>query len=252
MTPPKRLIVNADDFGRTPGVNRGVIEAHARGVVTSATLMVNAPAAAEAAQLARAHPQLGVGLHLSLTGGASTLPPDQVRSLVDANGHLPPKLDGLAKAEAREILAEARAQLRRFRELTGGLPTHLDSHHHAHRLPTVLEALVTLSWETGLPVRNAGREVKAALTREGIPTTDHFIEDFHGSRATLENLVEILGRLEPGATELMCHPAVVDEALRAGSSYAEVRARELEVLTHPNVRATLQATGVRLVNYAAL
>jgi predicted glycoside hydrolase/deacetylase ChbG (UPF0249 family) len=248
----KRLIVNADDFGRTPGVNRGVLEAHLRGVVSSATLLVTSPAAPEAGRLAKQHPQLGVGLHLALTASSPTLPPDQVRSLVDAQGRLPGKPEGLAGADPHELLAEARAQLRRFRELTGVLPTHFDSHHHAHRLPTVLEALVTLSWETGLPIRNAGPEVKAALTREIIPTTDHFIEAFFDAGATLENLIELLSGLEEGTTELMCHPAVVDVELRESSSYAEPRGRELEVLTHPNARATLQAAGIRLVSFAAL
>lgn len=248
----KRLIVNADDFGRTPGVNRGIVEAHARGIVTSATLMVNAPAAADAAILAKQHPQLGVGLHVALTGGAPTLAPDQLRTLVDARGQLPQKPDGLAKADPHEILAEARAQLRRFRELTGALPTHFDSHHHSHKLPAVLEALITLAWETGLPVRNAGPEVKAALDRETIRTTDHFIEAFFDEGATLESLIEMLGELLPGTTELMCHPAVVDDALRSGSSYAEPRGRELEVLTHPGVRATLQSTGARLIAFATL
>ena len=252
MTAPKRLIVNADDFGRTPGVNRGIVEAHTRGIVTSATLMVNAPAAADAARLAKQHPALGVGLHLALSGGAPTLPPEQVRTLVDARGQLRAKPDGLVQADPRELLAEGRAQLRRFRELMGAPPTHFDSHHHSHRLPAVLEALVTLSWETGLPVRNAGPEVKAALDRDGVRTTDHFIGDFYDARATLETLVELLGELLPGTTELMCHPAIVDDGLRAGSSYAEPRGRELEILVHPGVRATLQATGIRLIGFTAL
>jgi len=252
MVTPKRLIVNADDFGRTPGVNRGIVEAHTRGIVTSTTLMVNAPAAADAAALAKQHPELGVGLHLALTGGTATLPAEQLRTLMDGSGRLPARPEGLAQADPREILAEARAQLRRFCELTGAQPTHFDSHHHAHKLGGILEALVTLSWETGLPVRNAGPEVKAALDRESVPTCDHFIDLFYDQNATVESLVRILGELLPGTTELMCHPAVVDEALRAGSGYAEQRGRELQALTHTDVRATLQATGTRLISFAAL
>jgi predicted glycoside hydrolase/deacetylase ChbG (UPF0249 family) len=248
----KRLIVNADDFGRTPGVNRGIVEAHARGIVTSTTLMVNAPAAADAARLAKQHPELGVGLHLALTGGAPTLPPEQLSTLVDGRGRLPARPQGLAHAAPREILAEARAQLRRFHELMGAPPTHFDSHHHAHRLPSVLEALVTLSWETGLPVRNAGPEVKAVLDRERIATPDHFVDVFHDANATPEALVGILAELLPGTSELMCHPALVDDALRAGSSYAEPRGRELEALSHPEARATLHGSGVRLIDFSAL
>ncbi len=215
--------------------------------------MVNYPAAVEAAALAKQHQALGVGLHVQLTGGGTPASPrDQVRSLVDASGRFHAKPDALAGADPREVLAEARAQLHRFRELTGRRPTHFDSHHHAHKLPAVLEGLVTLAWETGLPVRGASAELRARLRSEALPTTDHFIGDFYDRGATLEALIAALVRLEPGTTELMCHPAVVDDELRATSAYAEPRARELEALLHQGVRETLQAAGVKLISFAAL
>jgi predicted glycoside hydrolase/deacetylase ChbG (UPF0249 family) len=245
----KRLIVNADDFGRTPGVNRGVAEAHDRGIVTSASLMVTHPAAGEAAALAKERPNLGVGLHLALTGGPPALPAARVRSLVQAGGRLPAKPEALAAASPSEVLAETRAQARRFRELMGRAPTHFDSHHHVHRLPAVLEALLTLSWETGLPVRSPSPEVRERLRQEGLPTSDAFVDAFHGEGATLENLVRLLGKIEDGTTELMCHPAQIDEELRSASSYVDARAAELAALTHLDARATLQACGVQLVNY---
>lgn len=248
----KRLIVNADDFGRSPGVNAGIVEAHRRGIVTSTTLMVNFAASAAAAALARENPKLGVGLHLALSGGKPTLPPDQVLSLVDTQGLLPPKPEGLAGARPDEIVAEARAQLRRFRELVGRNPTHFDSHHHAHRLPDVFEAMVTLSWETGLPVRNAAPRMAQQLRREGIPTSDVFVDDFFDQGVSLENLVRILSEVRPGATELMCHPALVDDVLRAGSSYAEVRDREREILTDSEIRAAIQSLGIRLIHFGDL
>ena len=253
MNPTKRLIVNADDFGRTPGINRGVVEAHERGVVTSATMMVNYAPAAEAAELARKNPSLGIGLHVALTGGPPALPPAQIPSLVDFQGRLPPKPDGLGDAKPEEVLAEARAQLRRFRELMGRDPTHMDSHHHSHRESSaVLDALCTLAWETGIPVRNASPTVGDRLRREGIRTTDHFVEEFYDKGATLEAVVRILGELKPGTTELMCHPAVVDAELRDTSGYAEPRTRELEVLTNHEVRQVLQAAGIQLMNFASL
>jgi len=257
MTPPtspvKRLIVNADDFGRTAGINRGVVAAHEKGIVTSATLMVNYAPAAEAAALAKRSPGLGVGLHVALTGGPPTLPPEQLPSLVDFQGRLPHKPDGLAEADPAEVLAEARAQLRRFRELMGRDPTHMDSHHHSHRESSaVLDALCTLAWETGLPVRNNSPAVAERLRHEGIRTTDHFVEEFYDKGATLEEAVRILGGLQPGTTELMCHPAVVDEELRGTSGYAEPRTRELEVLTHREVRQALQAAGITLATFAGL
>lgn len=249
----KLLIVNADDLGRTPGVNAGIFEAHRRGLVTSATLMVGYPAAAAAAAEWAGHPGLGVGLHVTLTGGgAPLLPPESVRSLVDEEGRLPHRPEGLARAHPDEVLAEVRAQLRRFRELTGRSPTHLDSHHHAHRLPVVLEAVVTVAREEGLPVRNASAGVGERLQAAGIATTDAFVERFFGAEVRPDVLREILGAVGPGVTELMCHPARVDEELRAGSSYVEERERELALLTDPGMRKIAEAAGLRLVHFGAL
>jgi chitin disaccharide deacetylase len=253
MSSTKRLIINADDFGRTPGINRGVVEAHERGVVSSATMMVNYPPAAEAAELARRNPSLGVGLHVALTGGPPALPPQQIPSLVDAQGRLFAKPEGLVDVKPEEVLAEARAQLRRFRELMGRDPTHMDSHHHSHRESSaVLDALCTLAWETGMPIRNNAPEVQDRLKREGIRTNDHFVEEFYDQGVTRDALVRILGELKPGTTELMCHPAVVDQELRDTSGYAEQRTRELEVLTHPDIRQMVQAAGIQLTTFASL
>jgi predicted glycoside hydrolase/deacetylase ChbG (UPF0249 family) len=252
VTPGKRVIVNADDFGRTAGVNRGIIEAHRRGIVTSASLMVGFPAAAEAASLAKENADLGVGLHLTLTDGVPAQTPQQVRDLVDESGrfHLRPEaLDGAPPAQIQE---EARAQLWRFRKLMGRDPTHLDSHHHAHRSPAVLEAVLTLAWETGLPVRQGTAALRERLAREGIPTTDGFLEDFHGEGATLETLLAIVFAIAPGTTEIMCHPGHADEELRAGSSYADERRRELDVLVHREVRQAIQAVGVKLIHFGEL
>lgn len=253
MTAPKRLIVNADDLGRTEGINEGVFDAHRRGIVTSATLMVNYPAARRVAVLSRDSPTLGIGLHVALTGGVPALPPDQVRSMVDASGLLPSKPEGLAAADPAEVLAEVRAQLKRFREIMGRDPTHFDSHHHSHRdVPAVFEAILTLAWETGLPVRCANPEMAERLRREGIPAPDHFIDEFYDQSATLADLVRIVEGLPPGTSELMCHPAVVDEELRSTSGYAEPRTRELDALTQTSVRQALQRSGVRLIHFGQL
>ncbi len=252
MTQSKRLIVNADDLGRTEGINRGILEAHRRGIVTSATLMVNYPAADAVPAIARDNPGLGIGLHVQLTGGPSALPPEGLRSMVDSSGRLPSKPEGLLDPDPAEVLAEARAQLARFQRILGRLPTHFDSHHHSHRTAAVLDALVTLGKETGRPVRNASPEMAGRLRREGIKTTDRFVEDFFGDTATLEGLLGILRRLEPGSTELMCHPAVVDDELRAGSGYAEPRARELEVLTREEARRAVREGGIELVHFGQL
>ena len=253
MSAAKRLIVNADDLGRTEGINEGIFDAHRRGIVTSATMMVNYPAARRVAVLSRDSPALGIGLHVALTGGVPALPPEQLRSMVDAKGMLPGKPAGLAGADRAEVLAEVRAQLRRFREIMGRDPTHFDSHHHSHReVPAVFDAILTLAWETGLPVRSASPAMAEQLRRERVPTPDHFVEEFYAEGATLNDLIGIVEDLPSGTSELMCHPAVVDEELLASSGYAEPRSRELDVLTNAAVRQAVQRSGVKLVSFGQL
>ena len=248
----KRLIVNADDLGRSAGINAGIFEAHRSGIVTSATLMVNYPSARGVRALSAEAPALGIGLHLALTGGIPTLPPSQVRSLVDAKGNLPAKPEGHGNLDPREVLAEARAQLARFRELIGRGPTHFDSHHHSHRLPAVFDALCALARETGVPVRCAAPGMAAQLRSLRVKTTDAFVEGFFGDAASLETLLRILGELPEGATELMCHPARVDDELRNSSSYANPRERELSVLTSEAARAAVAGRGIELVRFSDL
>jgi predicted glycoside hydrolase/deacetylase ChbG (UPF0249 family) len=251
-TAERRLIINADDLGRTPGINAGIFEAYSRGLVTSATLMVGFSAAEEAAAQLSRYPELGVGLHVALTGGAPILPPEQVQSLVDEQGRLPRGPEGLERAEPRHVQAETEAQLERFQQLTSRPPTHLDSHHHSHRLPVVCDLLVTLARRSGLPVRNASPQVGERLRRATVATTDAFVEDFFGPDARLEVLLRILTGLGPGVTEIMCHPAHVDDELRHDSSYVDERARELEVLTHPDVRQAVLAEGIQLTHFGRL
>ncbi len=252
MKKQKRLIVNADDLGCTAGINEGVFEAHRRGVVTSATMMVNYPSAMDVPALAAASPGMSIGLHVALTGGITALPADRVRTLVNSEGLLPPKPDGLGGAAADEVLAEARAQLDRFRRIMKRDPSHFDSHHHSHReVPAVLDALVALGRETGLPVRAASPMVAERLRREGVATTDRFVEEFFDETVTVEVLLKIIAAVE-GTTELMCHPAVVDEELRSTSSYAEPRTRELAVLTDRRVREAVERAGVQLIHFGQL
>jgi predicted glycoside hydrolase/deacetylase ChbG (UPF0249 family) len=247
----KRLIVNADDFGFSPGANRGTLEAHRRGIVTSASLSVNFPAAAEAAALAQDAAGLGIGLHLTFTGGPPVSPPDRLTTLLDFQGRLPGAPESLEAGRPEELMAEARAQLRRFRELMGREPTHLDTRHHAHRRPAVLETLLTLAWETGLPVRNVSRDVHERLRRENVRTTDHVTAEFHGDGATLDALVTFLGGLPLGTTELMCRPSLGDEQAAADAPPVP-RGGALDALTHREARQIVQAAGVRLIHFGEL
>ena len=249
---PKHLLVNADDLGRTEGINRGIFEAHDRGIVTSATLMVNYPSSRTAAEQLDRFPHLGIGLHVALTGSVPTLDPSRIPSLVDAQGRFPPKPEDLKAPRPEEIRAEVEAQWVRFHELTGRSPTHLDSHHHCHRLPEVCDALVAIGRREGLPVRNSSPEVGRRLHREGIPTTEFFDESFFGDATDIATLTRILLQLPSGVTELMCHPAHVDEELRSSSSYAEPREQELATLIDAGIQRLILENGIRLIHFGEL
>lgn len=248
----KRLIVNADDLGRTHGINTGVFEAHRKGIVTSATAMVNYDSVVEAAAMSRENPKLGIGLHVALTGGRTALPKASVPSLVDARGAQPGKPEGLGAARPEEIAAEVEAQFARFIEVFGRKPTHLDSHHHSHRRPDVFAAVRALALREGLPVRNAGGAMGAALKGAGLRSNDAFEEGFFDAGATVANLVHIIENLSEGSTELMCHPAHPDTELAASSSYAAVRVLELRALCDPAIRAAVSRADIRLITFSDL
>ena len=248
----RRLIVNADDLGRTAGVNDGIFEAHRGGIVTSATLMVVYDSAADAARRLGEHPGLGVGLHVQLSGGRPLLSPAEVPSLVDEAGLLPRRPSGLGAARRDDVEREVRAQLARFEELVGRAPTHLDSHHHSHARPLVCDVVAEIAHERSLPVRNASPEVAALLRARGVRTTDAFDARFYDEGVTLECLEAALDELPEGTTELMCHPGRADEELRAGSTYADARDLEIRLLCAPAVRERIGRLGIELVHFGDL
>ncbi len=248
----RRFIVNADDLGRTHGINTGIFEAHRLGIVTSATAMVNYESVLEAAAFSSENPKLGIGLHVALTGGRTALPAAKVPSLVDAKGQQPKKPEGLGTPSPSEIAAEVRAQFDRFVEVFGRKPTHLDSHHHSHRRPDVFEVVAALALREGLPVRNAGGGMGEELRRRTLRTNDFFDETFFDSGVCVARLVAIIEGLPEGSTELMCHPAHEDQELAASSSYAATRVHELKALCDPAVRAAIERADIRLITFADL
>jgi chitin disaccharide deacetylase len=248
----RRLIVNADDLGRTHGINTGIVEAHRLGIVTSATAMVNYEAVEEAASLSQENPGLGIGLHVALTGGRPALPAAEVPSLVDGRGLQPAKPEGLAGPSPKEIAAEVQAQFEKFVRVFGRKPTHLDSHHHSHRRPDVFEAVAALAARENLAVRNAGGDMGDALRGLSLRTNDVFNETFFDQGVSVTTLVSIITGLSEGSTELMCHPAHEDAELLASSSYAATRVRELRALCDPLVLQAVERAQVRLITFADL
>jgi len=252
-----KLIVNADDFGYTPGVTSGIVRAHQEGIVTATTMMANAPDTEGAGRAARATRSLDVGAHLVATYGKPLSPTDKVRSLVGEDGRFPRVSDLLrtGRPKADEALLEYRAQYRRVRELIGREPTHLDTHHWVHDMPALEEALLALAKETGAAARTHDGRQRARFRDAGVRTPDRFVREFqHTGAIHLDAMLDLLERLaeEGGVIELMCHPADPDAALLKGSTYAEDRGIELDTLTHPRVRAAVDRLGIELANYSAL
>jgi predicted glycoside hydrolase/deacetylase ChbG (UPF0249 family) len=249
----RRLIVNADDFGLTPGVSRGILHAHREGLVTSTTVLASLPAQPEIDAEAMGCPGLGLGLHVNLTWGAPVSPPGTVPSLVDAEGRLGRDLAVLqARARPDDVRREADAQIEAFSRRFGRPPTHLDSHHHVHRLPGVMDAIVDVALAARLPLRSQDPGFRDGLRRRGIPTSDHFVGDAQAEPYwTTARLLDQLATLSIGVTELMCHPGRFDDDL-AYSRYGRQREVELAALCDAEARATVVRLDIRLCHFGAL
>jgi predicted glycoside hydrolase/deacetylase ChbG (UPF0249 family) len=268
----KQLVVNADDFGFTPDVNQGIVEAHRRGILTATTLMANGAAFEDALRLARETPTLDIGCHLVLVGGCSLVTGKPLPSTVTQ------LLAALARREIRpydELAAQVRhivnARIR---------PTHLDTHKHTHLAPPVLDAVARLGEDFGIrwvrrpfdfplnALRGSVPRLKrmtsdalallrrrfhAVLEKHGCRTTDHFAGFQITGRFRTAELVQLLELIPEGSTELMCHPGHCGEALRsAPTRLKESREHELEALTAPETRAALERHGIELAQYAGL
>ncbi len=247
------LIVNADDFGLTAGVSRGILEGHRRGIVTSTTALANLPPRPDLDAEAAGLPDLGIGLHVNLTWGTPISPVSAVPSLVDADGRFDRDLRVLeARAQPDEVRREVEAQLLAFARRFGRAPTHLDSHHHVHRLRGVAEAVLSAALAARLPLRSQDPGFRDGLRRHGARTPDHFLgADSVEPYWTPERLLDGLAGLPVGATELMCHPGYYDEAL-AYSRYGRQRETELAALCDPEARATIARLDIGLCHFGTL
>jgi chitin disaccharide deacetylase len=286
----KELILNADDFGLTPGVNEGIIRGHRDGILTSATLMATGPAFDDAVRQALANPNLGVGCHLVLVGGTAVAPPAEIPSLVDPTGKLPESLGmfvakvSTGKIRPHEIERELRAQIEKIREARIE-PTHVDTHKHTHAHPIVMEALGRVakalgitkirkpmenlqdSWEStrqesgGVAAQLLASAAVRAITpqfhiisrRYGLHSPDHFLGLAMTGKlgpAALRRLVEAV---PDGQTEIMLHPGLCDADLqRTGSRLQQQRQLELEGLLDQGVRSAVSEQDIRLISYREL
>jgi len=222
----KYLIVNADDFGASPGINRGILQAHHGGIVTSASLMVNMPAAEEAAALCREAPELSVGLHVDFTSEHG--------------------MPVVVLADSEQCRKELHRQFRRFQELMDRLPTHLDSHHHVHRKPHLLPHFLDLASHYRLPMREHSR-VRYLGKFYGRWDDGKSHPEWIGARSLMRMLET---EVQQGCTELSCHPGFVDAGFR--SSYSAEREVEVGTLCDPALGNFLAACQIRLIGFRDL
>lgn len=277
-----RLIVNADDFGLTPGVNRAIIELHKTGSLTSTTLMARAEATGEAVALAQSSPTLGVGCHIVLVDGEPVLPAAEIPTLVDQRrGRLRPTLGSFLKAlfsgriHAEEVEAEAAAQIASLQK-RGIQLTHIDTHKHTHMFPAVLRPVLRAARAAGIRcVRNpfepawslratAGapwvRQTEVRMLRAfepafqrivsegGFSTTDGAIGVLATGTLDASTVNSLLCALPEGCYELVAHPGYNDEALRRANTRL-LRSREIE----RSALASIRNSGkIELVSFAAL
>ena len=249
MSRMRTLIVNADDFGLTRGVSRGILEAHARGIVTSTTMIVNRPIDPDLVE-ALLSSGLGVGLHLNLTLGPPISNPRRVPSLVDAEGQF---IRDAREAAARAAVDEARIELGNqidaLRAIVGRFPTHLDSHHHVGRHEPILDLVLDFAAAIKVPVRSQDDRVRAAARRRQLKTPDHFAGEAGAEPyCTAERVIEELGKVAGGVTEFMTHPGHYDDDL-AYSRYGRQREGEIRGLTDPRARELIAREGIRLAHF---
>jgi predicted glycoside hydrolase/deacetylase ChbG (UPF0249 family) len=258
------LVVTADDLGLSPGVTKGILESHRRGIVRSTSLIVTADSSAEAAAQARMEPDLEVGLHIDLVGGWPVSDPAAVRSLVDEDG----RFVGLAeltkrllsrRIRARDVAAEVRAQAALARSW-GILPLAWDSHRHVHLMPPVARVVGRVARDEGVRWVRRARSPRAwsgpketalraatfvsALAFRGIPGNRWYV-DITSQRPRLDAAGVALLATYGGVGEIGAHPGYVDDELRAADTLVDDRPKDLEILTDPLLRTAFGSETVR-------
>lgn len=259
----KHLILNADDFGYSYGVNYGIIESHLRGVLTSTTLMAGMPGFDHAVSLAKAHPSLGVGVHLTLTCGRPVL--TDHKTLTEPNGDFHSQAYYHNEEQPLDkdgVYREWKAQIEKV--LAAGIePTHLDSHHHVHTFRGLEDVFVRLAREYDLPVRNSRHDCTDNHV-QGVPCPNYLVDFIEGSGVHFHTpLTEYAPAIESNmhrillkafktldCVEIMCHPAYLDTAVMLHSSFNLHRMCEVDLLISPATKAFIeQLEDVSLANY---
>jgi len=285
----RRLIINADDFGLTSGVNRAIVEAHQHGVVTSTTLMANSMAFEEAVRFAKSNSQWSVGCHVVLLDGQPLIDPARLPSLVvPTSGNS--FRDGVAgfavramsgRVDPDQVEAETTAQIRRL-QAHGLTVSHVDTHKHTHIFPAALQGILRAArtcsirairnpfevvaanfaraqsglWKRYAQVkilRGLAGSFRRAVTKAGLKTPDGTLGIVATGHLNANLFRDIADNMPEGTWEFVCHPGYVDEDLRTiRTRLRQQREEELAILTSPEARATLEARGIGLISYREL
>jgi len=286
----KQLIVNADGFGFTRGVNRGIIQAVQHGIVRSTSALANMPAIEEVKDFQEQFPEVSIGIHFNLSVGKPVSAPEEVRTLVDERGEflrekfVPKLLTG--RISLSEMITELDNQVRRLVEL-GVHPTHFDGHQNKHLYPQFFIAALHAAKKWGIkfmrshnryifiggkrrvvklcwyylshPQRFVAHSVARMLTWyahiNGIKTADRLITPGYVDRSkksSLETWLGIIETLPEGTSEIYCHPGYPDELLARYATYVEERKIEVEVLTSPELFEAIERNGIRLISFKDL
>jgi chitin disaccharide deacetylase len=276
----RRLIMKADDYGRTPGVSAGIRYAHLHGIVTSTSALMTRPGTAADLKLAQEEcPQLEIGVHLIVTSGPSLLSPEQIPSLTGGTPGFRGLLDlteDLQNIVLEEVQAELRAQVEQFVKVTGKAPGHLDSHHHfVYFREDLFETVAALAFEYQCPIRmqlpppgcliggvpehllpDMFRFMPRLAAQYGIRFPDYFYDGWYDEYATRSEFKRAAAALPPNSTtEMMCHPGYVDAGLLdavEGSVYCQQRENEIGILTDPTVKTFLMEQEIELINFNQL
>jgi predicted glycoside hydrolase/deacetylase ChbG (UPF0249 family) len=276
----KKLIVNADDFGLTEGINRGIIDGFKDGIITSASLIPTMPAFEHAVKLAMANPDLDIGVHLSLTVGKPCSNSNRLSSILQQGEFIRSYVSVIRsicvnRVDIEDIKNEMSRQIRKVQEV-GLKVSHVDSHQHIHMVPHIFGLLLELMKEHEVPFLRipdelvstrmlltikgwglfilglAGKVSRRKAVRAGVSTAQRFRGLFCSESMSLRDLTHVLESLEPGISELMCHPGYNDDALGSIYHKPSFREEELAALTHQETRELVRQRGIRLINYTAL
>jgi predicted glycoside hydrolase/deacetylase ChbG (UPF0249 family) len=280
----RKLIINADDFGLLPEVNRGIIECFQTKSISSTTLMVNAEGTQEAVDLAKTHPSLGVGLHFNLTHGSPVCEPEKIPSLVNGKGSFHSRTEFekkiiLGKILFQDIEKEFKAQLQKF-DKSGLEMTHIDSHHHVHIFPSVFKIVSSYTVEMGLPLRipwvsyrfvkptiklkgykAALRKLllhyliprKSSLSVKAILTPNNFLSIYDYIPCPFpilsEHYLTLINSVSNGILELMAHPAYVTSKLKRIFTDAHIKEMERSTLVSFSLVELAEKTGFKVISF---